>query len=182
MSLHNIGVAVITAARLAAAGATYAVASAYVEVVIHLLNRYARVRNRAKRINSRLWGFRSASWTRIIRVPSTRKEKTVSRSETKYVLVRHSAFGYAHDSVFRYGVEPRAVSGKSLEKALAVGATVYDSYIEADRAGMALMYPANYTGMTPIADRVGHFVALKVDGLEVFVQHRIPASVTAEAA
>lgn len=93
------------------------------------------------------------------------------RTEGKYVLVRHSGFGYGGDPQFRYGLESRQVTDKTLERAVAAGATVYDSYMEAENAAMRLMYPDGYNGLTPIADRAGEFSLFKVDGLQLFVQH-----------
>lgn len=98
------------------------------------------------------------------------------RTEGKYVLVRHSGFGYGADPQFQYGLESRYVTNATLlERVVASGALVYNTYTDAENAAMALMYPDGYKGLTPIADRAGNFAQLKVDGLQVFVQSTTPA-------
>ena len=104
---------------------------------------------------------------------------TSKKPEFKYVIVRHSAYGYAGDLRFQYGLETRSVSGKEIERAKKAGALVYDTYVAAEDAAEDLMYPSGYSGMTPVAHLRGRFGSLKFDGLAVFIPNTVPSPILA---
>lgn len=92
---------------------------------------------------------------------------------TKYVLVQHSAWGYANNPQFIAGLELRTVSGqKLLAKLEAMGVAIYPDYASASEASYEFMYPEGYEGMIPVAERAGTFARAAVDGLRVFIPTR----------
>ena len=88
----------------------------------------------------------------------------------KYVLVQHSGWGYGNNPQFIGGLELRTVDKpKLLAQLEEMGALVFSDYSSANQAAFDLMYPANYGGMVPVADRAGAFARAAVDGLRVFI-------------
>jgi hypothetical protein len=92
--------------------------------------------------------------------------------ERPHVLVQHSGYGYGNDPTFVNGLETRTVTPSQAKKLEPHGVTIYPGYVPAAKAEMALMYPEGYEGMVPVANRSGHFLNTKIDGLRVFAFHQ----------
>lgn len=97
----------------------------------------------------------------------------------KYVLVQHSGWGYGNNPQFIGGLELRTVNKpKLLAQLEEMGALLFPTFEAANQAAFDLMYPADYAGMVPVADRAGAFARAAVDGLRVFIPTRreVPAA------
>lgn len=90
--------------------------------------------------------------------------------ESKYTLVQHSGFGYAHKEAFRLAVESREVSGKDIERVKKVGGVLFDTYGEAMDAEDRENYPPGVEGICPKVR--GTFHHSVVDGLAIYLPDR----------
>ena len=86
---------------------------------------------------------------------------------TKWTLVQHSAFGYAHKAAFKRAVETRMISGaKEIERVKKAGGLVLD-YNDAEDRAETENYPEGYPGLIPVVQ--GTFSRSKVDYLAIYI-------------
>lgn len=98
---------------------------------------------------------------------------------TRYCLVQHSGYGYGGKPMMAGGLELREVSGSLADAVVAAGGVVVSGWARADALAEREMYPPGVIGLIPEAE--GHFAALKVDSLAVYVPTRAGAAFAALA-
>lgn len=97
----------------------------------------------------------------------------MSRSRTRYTVVRHSAYTHSQNPQFERGLESAVV--ETDKQALAIidaGGVVFSDYVQAEEYAMQQMYPVGVRGLIPHA--MGRFLEeLQVDGAAVYVPSKV---------
>jgi len=93
----------------------------------------------------------------------------MSPDQKRYIVVRHSAFGYKGDARFEHGLEVRSVHVEAAARFEEKGAKVFPNYKVASDWALKEMYPTPHdkNNLTPAAP--GMFMRAQVDGLQVYV-------------
>ena len=85
-----------------------------------------------------------------------------------HTIVRHSAFGYVKDPVFKQGLEVRSLLTKrQQERVLKEGGIIFSDFGDAIEYAYAEAYPEKYDGLVPAAP--GRFSKHCIDGLAIYI-------------
>lgn len=93
----------------------------------------------------------------------------MAKTDPKWTIVQHSAYGYKGEHQFEKGLESREVRSREAQRAVEkVGGQLFDSYIEAETWAAEEQYPdPSYRGLIPQAP--GEFAETGVNGLAIYV-------------
>lgn len=92
----------------------------------------------------------------------------MTKTEVRYTVVQHSAFGYKGDPTFENGLETRRITTKG-EAALVAraGGVIFPTYGSAEDYAFDQMYCNVTEGIIPKAS--GKFSHLKIDDLAIYI-------------